>query len=58
MPMYVWEMSARRIMGLTLLGLLVGAAVGCGLGFLGGLAYIELAKVSGFEGESGFVVAY
>ncbi|MFN4141342.1 hypothetical protein [Aestuariivirga sp.] len=44
--------------GLILLGVVLGAVVGGGAGLLGGLAYTELAATSGFEGYSGFVVAY
>ena len=51
-------MSTGRTIGLALLGLLFGAVAGGGLGLLGGLAYTELANISGFEGYSGFVVAY
>ncbi len=51
-------MSAGRIIGSALLGLLLGGIVGGGLGLAGGLAYTELAGTSGFEGKSGFVVAY
>ena len=51
-------MSALRTTGLALLGAVVGAVAGGGLGLGGGLAYTELASVSGFEGYSGFVVAY
>ena len=38
----------------TLLGAVLGAAVGIGLG----LIYVELANVSDFEGQSGFVVGF
>ncbi len=50
-------MSAGRTIGLAFLGLLVGGIAGGGVGLLGGLAYTKLAAISGFEGESGFVVA-
>jgi hypothetical protein len=50
--------SVGRSFGFSLLGAIVGAATGAGLGLLGGLGYTELASVSGFEGESGFVVGY
>ncbi len=50
-------MSTCRIIALGLAGLLLGGIAGGGLGLLGGLAYTELAATSGFEGESGFVVA-
>jgi hypothetical protein len=52
------EMSTGRKIGFALLGLVLGGVVGCGLGLLGGLAYTELTSTSGFEGYSGFVVAY
>ena len=51
-------MSTVRTTGFALLGLLFGAVAGGGLGLIGGLAYTELANISGFEGYSGFVVAY
>ncbi len=51
-------MSAARTFGFALLGAVIGAATGAGLGLLGGLGHTELASVSGFEGYSGFVVAY
>jgi hypothetical protein len=37
--------------------LAAGSARGAGVGLLGGLAYTQLAAVSGFEGQSGYVVA-
>jgi hypothetical protein len=51
-------MSAVRTFGFGLLGSVLGAVAGVSLGLLGGLGYTELASVSGFEGYSGFVVAY
>jgi hypothetical protein len=48
-------MSAGRIIALTVLGLLIDAIAGGGLGLLGGLAYTELMGSTGFEGYSGFV---
>lgn len=51
-------MSAAISFGLGLLGAIICAATGAGLGLLGGLGYTELASVSGFEGYSGFVVGY
>ena len=51
-------MSTGRTIGFALLGLVLGGVVGCGLGLLGGLAYTEFVGTSGFEGYSGFVVAY
>jgi hypothetical protein len=51
-------MTVAGTIGLALLGLLLGVVAGGGLGLLGGLAYTELADISGFEGYSGFVVAY
>ena len=46
------------MIGFAFLGLLLGGAAGGGLGLLGGLAFTELSNTSGFEGYSGFVVAY
>lgn len=51
-------MSAGRTFGLGLLGAVAGGASGGGLGLLGGLAYTSLADVSGFEGLSGYAVAF
>ena len=51
-------MALARTLGFSLLGVVVGAATGTGLGLLGGLGYTEIASASGFEGYSGFVVAY
>ena len=51
-------MTNARSVGLGILGLLLGGAVGGGVGLLGGLAYTSLASTSGFEGYSGFVVVY
>ena len=47
----------RRV-GFALLGMLLGAMAGGIAGLLGGLGYTELAYTSGFEGYSGFVVAF
>lgn len=47
-----------RKLALILIGVLLGASVGAGVGLGAGLAYTTLAETSGFEGESGFVVAY
>jgi len=49
-------MSVAARIGLALLGLVVGGAVGGGLGLGGGLLYTELAGTSGFEGLAGYVV--
>ncbi len=49
-------MSIARRLGLAVLGLLVGGALGAGAGLLGGLAYTELASTTDFEGASGYVV--
>ena len=38
--------------------MLFGAMAGAVAGVLGGLGYTELANTSGFEGYSGFVVAF
>ncbi len=51
-------MSIAGRIGLVLLGSLLGVAIGAGGGLLGGLGYTELARTSGFEGYSGFVVAF
>ena len=51
-------MSAGRTIGFAVLGLLLGAIAGGIVGLLGGLGFTELAGTSGFEGYSGFVVAY
>ena len=47
-------MTAGRKIGIVILAPLIGGL----LGFLGGLAWTELAATSGFEGYSGFVVVY
>ena len=39
-------------------GVTCGGATGGGLGLLAGLAYTSLADVSGFEGLSGYAVAF
>lgn len=51
-------MGAGRTFGLSLLGAVAGGATGGGLGLLAGLAYTSLADVSGFEGLSGYTVAF
>lgn len=51
-------MSALRKAGMALLGALGGAVIGGLAGLGGGLAWTELASVSGSEGYSGYVVAY
>jgi hypothetical protein len=48
---------ARRL-GLAALGIVLGSAGGGIAGLLAGLAYVEIANTSGFEGYSGFVVAF
>ncbi|MFO1033434.1 MAG: hypothetical protein U1E15_04895 [Hyphomicrobiales bacterium] len=45
-------------MALALLAAIIGAVAGGILGVGGGLAYTMLAATSGFEGYSGFVVAF
>ena len=50
--------SAGKSIPLGLLGIVAGAIAGCGIGLLRGLAWTSLAGTSGFEGYSGFVVAY
>jgi hypothetical protein len=47
-------MTTGRKIGTVILSPLIGGL----LGFLGGLAWTELAATSGFEGYSGFVVIY
>jgi len=51
-------MSIARRLAFAVLGLALGAAGGGVIGLLAGLAYIEIAGTSGFEGYSGFVVAF
>ena len=51
-------MSLARRLGFAALGITLGALAGGVLGLLGGLAYTEIAATSGFEGYSGFVVAF
>lgn len=51
-------MSAFSSAARVLLFTLAGAVAGFGAGLLLGLAHVELADVSGFEGYSGFVVVY
>ena len=51
-------MAAGRKAAMALLGALGGAVIGGLAGLGGGLAWSELASVSGDEGYSGFVVAY
>jgi hypothetical protein len=52
------EMATGRTIGFAFLGTLLGGALGAGLGIAGGLLWTSLAGTSGFEGYSGFVVAY
>jgi hypothetical protein len=47
-------MTTGRKIATVILSPLIGGL----LGFLGGLAWTELAATSGFEGYSGFVVIY
>ena len=51
-------MTLARRLGLAALGIVLGSAGGGVAGLLAGLAYIEIANTSGFEGYSGFVVAF
>jgi AraC-like DNA-binding protein len=51
-------MSLARRLGFAALGITLGALAGGVLGLLSGLAYTEIAYTSGFEGYSGFVVAF
>lgn len=45
-------------LALTVIGVLAGAAVGAGAGLLLGSIYVELAQVSSFEGQSGYLVVF
>ena len=51
-------MAAGRTIGFAFLGTILGGALGAGIGIGGGLAWTSFAQTSGFEGYSGFVVAY
>jgi hypothetical protein len=51
-------MSMARRLAFSALGIILGSSGGGVLGLLAGLAYTEIAATSGFEGYSGFVVAY
>lgn len=51
-------MSLARRLAFAVLGLALGASGGGVIGLLAGLAYTEIAGTSGFEGYSGFVVAF
>ena len=51
-------MSLARRLAFAILGLSLGSSGGGIAGLLVGLAYIEIAGTSGFEGYSGFVVAF
>lgn len=51
-------MSLARRLAFAVLGITLGASGGGVAGLLGGLAYTEIAHTSGFEGYSGFVVAF
>ena len=51
-------MSIARRLGFALLGITLGSSGGGIAGLLGGLAYTEIVGTSGFEGYSGFVVAF
>ena len=48
---------AARIVSVAV-GVVVGAAAGAGLGLLLGEAYVAWAKVSSFEGASGYLVVF
>ena len=50
--------STTRRIGLALLGIIFGSAFGGVVGLLSGLTYVGIAGSSGFEGYSGFVVAF
>jgi hypothetical protein len=47
-----------RRLAFAFLGLTLGASAGGIAGLFAGLAYIEIAATSGFEGYAGFVVAF
>jgi uncharacterized BrkB/YihY/UPF0761 family membrane protein len=51
-------MSLVRRLAFAVLGIALGASAGGVAGLLAGLAYTEIAATSGFEGYSGFVVAF
>lgn len=51
-------MSMARRLGFALLGIALGSSGGGIAGLLAGLAYVEITGTSGFEGYSGFVVAF
>ena len=51
-------MSLARRLGFAALGIVIGSSGGTAVGLLAGLAHIEIADTSGFEGYSGFVVAF
>jgi len=51
-------MAVGGRIGVAFLGLILGSALGAGIGLLGGLAWTTLAGTSSFEGYSGFVVAF
>jgi hypothetical protein len=55
---HVASMAAGRTIGFAFLGTFLGGAAGAALGIGGGLAWTSLAQTSGFEGYSGYVVAY
>jgi hypothetical protein len=51
-------MALGHKIGLLLIGLLAGGIAGGLVGLCAGLAHTQLASVSGFEGYSGYMVAY
>jgi hypothetical protein len=51
-------MSLVRRLAFAALGITLGASGGGIAGLLAGLAYVEIAGTSGFEGYAGFVVAF
>jgi ABC-type branched-subunit amino acid transport system permease subunit len=51
-------MSIARRLAFSVLGMVLGSSGGGIAGLLAGLAYTEIAATSGFEGYSGYVVAY
>ena len=51
-------MSIARRLAFSVLGIILGSSGGGIVGLFAGLAYTEIAGTTGFEGYSGFVVAY
>ena len=51
-------MALGRTIGFVALFMVIGLVAGAFLGLIGGLGYTTIAQTSGFEGKSGFVVAF